>query len=257
MSGVEEKQLVYGNFHEPWSAFICGVQGSGKSHSLATLLENCILTDNMYGAVPNPLTAMAFQYDSFSGYKSTQICELAYFCSAGIQVKVLVAPDNYREMRRHYENLPNLPAGAKKPKVYPMRLSKHQLNAENVLTLMSFNRGLSTPLYQKVLSKVLRRLKMEQSPINPSIDLQVLRRELTRERLNNGQDAMLQMRLDLIEEFASPRSEDLETQKLWKFTPGSLTIVDLSSEFVDKEFACTLFSIVCASSWLNDVMLDE
>jgi len=31
---------IYLNSNAPWSAFICGVQGSGKSHSLACILGN-------------------------------------------------------------------------------------------------------------------------------------------------------------------------------------------------------------------------
>ena len=69
-SEVQEKRpnLIYANHSEPWSAFICGVQGSGKSHSLATLVENCLLTDHQIGNVPNPLTAMAFHFDPYSSF---------------------------------------------------------------------------------------------------------------------------------------------------------------------------------------------
>ncbi|KAF1946957.1 hypothetical protein EJ02DRAFT_492080 [Clathrospora elynae] len=33
------------NTNSPWSAFLCGSQGSGKLHALSCMLENCLLTD--------------------------------------------------------------------------------------------------------------------------------------------------------------------------------------------------------------------
>jgi hypothetical protein len=33
------------NTDSPWSAFLCGSQGSRKSHALSCMLENCFLTD--------------------------------------------------------------------------------------------------------------------------------------------------------------------------------------------------------------------
>jgi hypothetical protein len=36
------------NTDSPWSAFLCGSQGSGKSHALSCMLENCLLT-RQYG----------------------------------------------------------------------------------------------------------------------------------------------------------------------------------------------------------------
>jgi hypothetical protein len=37
------------NTDAPWSAFLCGSQGSGKSHTLSCMLENCLLDDAQIG----------------------------------------------------------------------------------------------------------------------------------------------------------------------------------------------------------------
>jgi hypothetical protein len=45
--GQEAKDLsshIYSNPNTPFSAFICGVQGSGKSHTTACLLENSLIS---------------------------------------------------------------------------------------------------------------------------------------------------------------------------------------------------------------------
>ena len=50
---VHEPVLL--NTNSPWSAFLCGSQGSGKSHTLSCMLENCLLKDDALGRNPNPL----------------------------------------------------------------------------------------------------------------------------------------------------------------------------------------------------------
>ncbi|KAH0559631.1 hypothetical protein GP486_003854 [Trichoglossum hirsutum] len=51
------------NTDAPWSAFICGSQGSGKSHTLSCILENSLVSLPTLGALPKPLAALVFHYD--------------------------------------------------------------------------------------------------------------------------------------------------------------------------------------------------
>lgn len=55
------------NTDSPWSAFLCGSQGSGKSHTLSCMLENCLLTDETIlprvGLNPHPLAGLVFHYE--------------------------------------------------------------------------------------------------------------------------------------------------------------------------------------------------
>ena len=55
---------VFLNVSTPWSAFICGSQGSGKSHTLSVLLESCLVRSKL-GELPHPLTGIVFHWDSF------------------------------------------------------------------------------------------------------------------------------------------------------------------------------------------------
>ena len=149
----EDKRLFV-NMNAPWSAFICGSQGSGKSHTLSCMLEAALWQTGLGefpGKVPNPLTAMVFHYDKFNSCSSSQICEAAYLSSSGIPVKVLVSPSNYKTMQRAYENMPGFPQNAKKPVVRPLVLFEEHLNLERMMTLMAAEeKDGKMPLYMEV-----------------------------------------------------------------------------------------------------------
>ena len=69
--------LVYTNMNAPWSAFICGSQGGGKSHTLSCLLENSLLASSATGKLPNPLAGIVFHYDKFTSHATSQLCEVS------------------------------------------------------------------------------------------------------------------------------------------------------------------------------------
>jgi hypothetical protein len=55
---------IFFNVSSPSSTFICGSQGSGKSHTLSCILEGCLIPSKA-GRLLNPLTAIVFHYDTF------------------------------------------------------------------------------------------------------------------------------------------------------------------------------------------------
>jgi len=85
---------IFQNVAAPSSAFICGSQGSGKSHTLACMLENCLLPSEQ-GHLPKPLAGVVFHYDTFSSDMSGTPCEVAHLASnPNIKVRVLCSPTN-------------------------------------------------------------------------------------------------------------------------------------------------------------------
>ena len=150
----EDKRLFV-NMNAPWSAFICGSQGSGKSHTLSCILENALIPSRL-GKLPHRLAGMVFHYDKFTGFSSTQICEAAYLSSCGIPVRILVSPSNLWRMQRAYKNLPGFPENVKKPVVVPLLLHEKQLNVERMMKLMAVDEkdGKMT-LYMEVRLKSL------------------------------------------------------------------------------------------------------
>ena len=119
---------IYLNVHSPFCAVITGVQGSGKSHTMAVMLENCLLACPLPPASPlvqlrKPLSALVLHYDRVD----TNICEATglahpsmlmrrWIAGAGgeeaglpappaIQkIVVLVSPTFYTQRRAFYAN---------------------------------------------------------------------------------------------------------------------------------------------------------
>jgi hypothetical protein len=60
--GSYEKKRIFLNTNIPFSAFVCGVQGSGKSHTTACILENALIPSPQLGRLERPLSASIFSY---------------------------------------------------------------------------------------------------------------------------------------------------------------------------------------------------
>ncbi|KAI9809358.1 MAG: hypothetical protein M1826_003936 [Phylliscum demangeonii] len=243
-------QRVFLNVNTPWSAFICGSQGSGKSYTLSCMLENCLLPSGRLGKLSQPLTALVFHYDPFNSYSLGQICEAAYLCSAGIPVRVLVSPSNVWNMQKAYETIPGLSSKAQKPVVQPLLLDEKDLSIDRMMRLMAVSTDDGpTPLYIVSICKVLRQMAKEARGA-PGLNYALFKQKLREEGFSDKQNDPLKLRLDILESFMDVDSQTRQVkrskQNMWKAAPGSLTIVDLSSPFVDKDNACLLFDICLA-----------
>ena len=141
---------VFLNVSTPSSMFICGSQGSGKSHTLSCVLESCLIANNEMGKLKNPLAGIVFHWDKFVSYGTSQVCEAAYLASSGITVRVLCSPTNIWSMRRKYENIDVGPQG-KKPVVIPMLFKDKQLDVRKMMDMMAVtNKEEQAPLYVEV-----------------------------------------------------------------------------------------------------------
>lgn len=90
---------IFFNVATPSSTFICGSQGSGKSHTLSCLLENCLSRSDA-GQLPKPVTGIVFHYDTFISDDGGSPCEAAFLSSnQQIQVRVLCSPTNIRTIK--------------------------------------------------------------------------------------------------------------------------------------------------------------
>lgn len=94
---AKDRNLIF-NATAPSSIFICGSQGSGKSHTLSCLLENCLMQSDA-NVLPRPLTGIVFHYDPWISSSRGSPCEAAYLASAeDISVRVLCPPTNVRQI---------------------------------------------------------------------------------------------------------------------------------------------------------------
>lgn len=90
---------IFFNIAAPSSTFICGSQGSGKSHTLSCLLENCLFPSDA-SKLPHPLTGLVFHYDTFISDDGGSPCETAFLSSnPEIKVRVLCSPTNVRTIQ--------------------------------------------------------------------------------------------------------------------------------------------------------------
>ena len=128
------------NTNAPWSAFICGSQGSGKSYTLSCMLETCLMSNLGMGKLDHPMRAMLFHYDK---HFSERPCEAASLVS-NIPVRVVVSPSNYVMMKAKYHRVSTGIV------VVPLLLDDKHINIERMMALMAVNAEKSSPLYIKV-----------------------------------------------------------------------------------------------------------
>ncbi|KAL1842814.1 hypothetical protein VTJ49DRAFT_4143 [Mycothermus thermophilus] len=251
---------IFWNIAAPSSFFICGSQGSGKSHTLSCLLENA-LAPCKANVLPRPLTGIVFHYDTFISDTGGAPCEAAWLSSnPDIKVRVLCAPTNFRTIKHIYRSFPNI-------QVEELRLNEHDLNTKRMLDLMAVTANGNLPLYLHVAQRILRDLRFDQQRTGSRFSYTAFKKALALEDLTEMQLAPLKQRLETLESFMvesqakafnmfassapAPKVRKSSTQGTsWTPKTGQLTIVDLSCPCVTPEMACSLFNI-CLSLFLE------
>ncbi|KAK6597332.1 hypothetical protein H4I95_09603 [Botrytis cinerea] len=259
----KDPRLFY-NIAAPFSTFICGSQGSGKSHTLSCLLENC-LANSSVSKVKSPLSALLFHYDGFIGDVRGTPCEAAYLASnPNIKVRVLCPPTNFRTIQRTY-------SGIKGVKIQELCIDETDLTTQRMLSLMAVKTSEEMPLYLHSITRILRVLRIAHQISGKPFHYGEFKKRLMDLRLTAGQEGPLIQRLDTLESFmpieqrTAKSSAPLKRGKGtdWSIKAGELTIIDLSCPCVTVEAASSLFNM-CLSLFLEEksnigkaVALDE
>jgi hypothetical protein len=243
------------NTNVPFSAFVCGVQGSGKSHTTAcmigklpritlyrtltnSLIENCLIPSPVLGVLQKPLSALVFNFAEYTSASSFRPCELAFLASPGSQipnrssvkkVNVLVSPSNSLSLKALYTQIPGVT-------VQPFMLRPEDLNISTMLTLMSVDQTQATPLYMGMVTKILRNMA---SKTTGTFNYGEFRRQLDDAGLDRKQEEFLNQRLDLLESFLDLDGSTTSPS----FAAGEINIIDLSCPFMDASTACVLFKV--------------
>ncbi|OAG01054.1 uncharacterized protein CC84DRAFT_1229726 [Paraphaeosphaeria sporulosa] len=213
------------NIDSPWSAFLCGSQGSGKSHSLSCMLENCLLSDHTIipkiGFNPHQLAGLVFHYDRCQG---SGVCEAAYLCT-NVPTTVLTILIILRGMAIESQGLAT----------FDYEVFKRKLND------VQFARGQDGPMRL--------RLDLLESFMEKDLDQQQPMAKQPTKRRKNPPHA--------------PKTILAMTENDFLIgTPGTLTIIDLTDPVIDPDAACALFDI-CLSVFIQQtqcgkiVALDE
>ncbi|KAI8315579.1 hypothetical protein K4K59_001189 [Colletotrichum sp. SAR11_240] len=138
---------IFHNVACPSSVFICGSQGSGKSNTLACLLENCLLPSYL-GKLTLPLTGIIFHYDSFVSDSGGLPYEAAFLASN------------------------------KEVSIEPLRLSDRDLNTKRMNDLMAVGEG-TMPLYMHVINRILREMRIEQQNLGVPFKYKTFKKRLS------------------------------------------------------------------------------
>jgi hypothetical protein len=194
------------------------------------------------GALPNPLTAMVFHFDINNSANALRPCEAAYLATH-MPVRILVSSSNYPQMSRLYSGI-----ASQNLIVKPLKLKQSDLNIERMLSLMSVDKNSDhPPLYMEYVRKILRELATASSIYGSGFDYKLFREMILQADLTPMQKGPLTLRLEILESFLEMREG---VEEVWDFTPGVITIVDLSDPFVDEASACALFDI-CVGLFLE------
>lgn len=226
---------LYVNTNAPFSAVICGVQGSGKSHTVSVLLENMFIPNlPSIGTLRKSLSGLVLHFGE--GGASARPCEAAWaaFSENPLvktpKVKVYVSRSSLKTMTAVYAPLGN------KVTVEPLLFDKNELDAQAFLSMMAVGSSESAPLYIQGVLSILRDL-------GEDFTYERFMEKLNerKESFNPAQIAGLEQRMALLRSLldnakgARPKN---------RFAAGQLTIIDLSDPFLDPASACGLFEII-------------
>ncbi|EPE25871.1 P-loop containing nucleoside triphosphate hydrolase [Glarea lozoyensis ATCC 20868] len=253
-STLNEDPRIFFNIATPSSTFICGSQGSGKSHTLSCMLEN-VLAPSVASQLPHPLTALVFHYDTFISDRGGSPCEAAFLASnKNIKVRVLCAPTNLATIQLAYSKL--------NVDIVPLKINQTDLNTKRMLDLMAVKQDDGPmPLYLHTIYRILRDMRMKQQKSGALFDYGVFKQMVGNTTMTPAQLGPLTQRLETLESFMNVEQTNLASMSGkkkakgikgidWSPRAGTLTIVDLSCPCVTPEGACALFNI-CLSIFLE------
>ncbi|KAI0265152.1 hypothetical protein BC834DRAFT_1033285 [Gloeopeniophorella convolvens] len=239
----DDSARLYLNTNTPFSALVCGVQGSGKSHTVSVLLENMFVAGcTALGQLVKPLSGLVLHVGEVGA--SAAPCEAAYVSHSTIDnakpppVRVFVAPSSLKRMQDTYRRLGG------NVEVRPLFFSESELDAAAFLSLMAVSSSEGAPLYMQTVLGVLRELGDQYMY---SSFMQKL--EERKKDMNPSQKAGLKQRLELLQTFTRPGKQKraaglfkaLEDER--RFASGMITIIDLTDPFVDAAMAGGIFEI--------------
>ncbi|KAJ5292194.1 hypothetical protein N7478_001445 [Penicillium angulare] len=186
---------LFFNVSSPSSTFICGSQGSGKSHTLSCILEGSLISSKA-GRLPKPLTAVVFHYDTFISDVNGSPCEAAFLASnPDIKVRILCAPTNLRTIQGTYSRFKSI-------KVEALQIDQSDLNTKRMLDLMAVGQDNGPlPLYMHTVQRILREMRLEQQNLGSGFDYSGFKGRILDSGLTTGQLEPLKQRLDTLESF--------------------------------------------------------
>ena len=128
------------------------ISGGGKSHTLATILENLLIPKfNPIGSLEEAMSALVLHFGE--GGTSSLPSEVTWLGSISKpydvelpKVRVFVSPSSVKTMCATYKN-----ALGDKVEVYPLHFTQAELDAAAILSMMSISSPDQAPLYMHLV----------------------------------------------------------------------------------------------------------
>lgn len=246
---------IYLNTHEPFCVATVGVQGGGKSHTLACVLESCLVPFQEKAAdivrLKTPMSALVLHYDQ----NVTSVCEatgligpvpkLARMVS-GVQpasarclprekMVVLVSPSYYKQRKAFYGSY---------CEVKPLLFQWATLTADHIKRIMRLKDN-DSQLYVATMMDMLRRY--QRGGGTPTF--RAFLEEVTQQCNLKGQEGPLSQRLRLLESVVAESSINAGLAAVGadlysSVKPGMLVVADLTDPLLSSEEANGVFQVL-------------
>ncbi|KAG1825175.1 hypothetical protein EV424DRAFT_1320312, partial [Suillus variegatus] len=229
---------LYVNTNMPFTAVVCGVQGSGKSHTVSVLENMLIPKLQEIGSLQQSLAGLVLHFgEGGVGSLPSEAAWVGIPSTEGVRmpkVRVFMSKSSLNTMKSIYALL------GKNVEVVSLLFNETELDAQAFLSMMAVGSSDSAPLYIQIVLSILRDL-------GDSFSYKLFMDRLDKEKksFNPAQVASLEQRLALLNSFMVSTSPQPATfgSKTYANISGSRTI-DLSDPFIDTGSVCGLFEII-------------
>jgi hypothetical protein len=249
-------QHVALNVHEPFCLITVGVQGSGKSHTIGTVVESCTIPAPPCVKLHTAMPALILHYDQAVGnpcectslvmpanallttFKDHLGTSRPLPSFAAQRMIILTSPTYYRQRREIYKDLP-------RTKVVPLLFPWETLGAGHLKTLMKI-RPDDNQLYVATMLNLLRGYQRE----GKIPEYQKFKSEIEGMMIGT-QTGPLKQRLDLLDSLvAESYSEELKAGGFVPtplhdiVEPGTVIVADLTDPLLDASSANGIFQVL-------------
>ena len=243
---------VFLNLADPFCLVALGVQGSGKSHTVATCVESCLMPfaapeEKPLVVLAKPMAVLALHF----GKSAKDACQLAglfqpspelathYGHLRAARVEVLVSPSYYKQRVAYYKG-----SGAE---VRPLLFRWTSLGAAHLRAIMRLEDEKNQQLYISVALDLLRRY--QQKGVKPDFD--DFAAEIEEACTSGTQSGPLAQRLQLLEsvlaESKRNKGNGLAAQHADLadlVAPGTLVVADLTDPLLSAADANGIFQVL-------------
>jgi len=239
---TDPSRNVYLNTSEPFCAIAVGVQGSGKSHTVSSIVEACMLNAPPVTHLGRPLSTLALHYDR----DPNNFCELLTLTTQNPnssmkcvvpEMVVLLSSSIFELKRKHYEKFPNC-------RVYPLLFNFDELTASMLKEIMGVGAS-GDQLYVSVIMDVLRRWQRSGHAPSFAEFLAALQdEEFSRQQIGPMNQRLALLRSLVREADENKKVASASVDVLSLFHPGCFVVVDYSNPLVTQNEANSVFNVL-------------